>query len=211
MVPTFSSGIRSVRKPPVVIGPVPAVRVREASQQEIHPHFKPKPFVDSPRPSLAQRFLPFGSSSKRATQTSTLPTEDAAVQDAEETSNRISVPYFPDELGSSAPSPIFYSTPREIQTPQITTSAPPSTPPSTWSKRKTFDGSDIAQISTDIGQPFHFTPLLNPPPAMSSPGRTRPKVRYIAVMDYPEDPARDRKPLPDWLHFSERDIELYVS
>ena len=51
--------------------------------------------------------------------------------------------------------------------------------------------------------PFHFAVNLTLPPDANAEGTT-----YFAYTDYPNDSDFDGLPIPDWLHFDPRDLEL---
>lgn len=69
---------------------------------------------------------------------------------------------------------------------------------------------EIGHMAVDVGTPFHFTPSLTPPPQLASPTRGGGGGRstYTAVLWSPDEPERDGRLLPDWLHFAEQEIEF---
>ncbi|EGG07966.1 uncharacterized protein MELLADRAFT_85293 [Melampsora larici-populina 98AG31] len=74
-------------------------------------------------------------------------------------------------------------------------------------------------VNVGVGQPFHMTPKINPPSGAlmsseGSPGRSRNHVSssnttYFALTYYPGQVDKDRKQLPEWLHFDPREYEVW--
>ncbi|KAH9819728.1 hypothetical protein DFH28DRAFT_925060 [Melampsora americana] len=74
-------------------------------------------------------------------------------------------------------------------------------------------------VNVGVGQPFHMTPNINPPPGAlmtsgGSPGRSRNQISssnttYFALTYYPGQADKDRKQLPEWLHFDPREYEVW--
>jgi hypothetical protein len=127
--------------------------------------------------------------------------------------------------GYSTTTPSSQSTGRPLlrNTQAATTAAaaaatpPPSTPPNkkrNRSRTRTNSRPDLMRVTCTVGDPFHFTPVLNPPPAVAigSPGRNGPPrtahFAFLADADRRESSGKVPKPLPEWLHFDSSALEL---
>ncbi|CAH7686581.1 hypothetical protein PPACK8108_LOCUS21250 [Phakopsora pachyrhizi] len=82
-------------------------------------------------------------------------------------------------------------------------------------KDETQSGNDLVRIG--VGEPFHMnpkikpsnSPKLNQSDGNSSPNPAHSSTRYCALMDYPQDTEKDRKQLPEWLHFDAEGFEVW--
>ncbi|KAG0143030.1 hypothetical protein CROQUDRAFT_96798 [Cronartium quercuum f. sp. fusiforme G11] len=130
------------------------------------------------------------------------------------------------------PSPLSAS--YSAQDPQIPNQSPnpnsenffngPSTNPTSYPSSSSPHGqrafsrnSGPVVVKVGVGEPFHMTPSINRPPSVQmtgSPGRKQNPVnegnkRYFALTHFPAQPDKDRKQLPEWLHFDAREYEVW--
>lgn len=130
------------------------------------------------------------------------------------------------ETGTPTTSAIFFATPRvsdyEPSPPggiRVVNSFTPSNyepaSPNPRTHRRTETAStyyDPVRIAVQVNETFRFTPRLNPPPFVSitsSPGRGGPpRATYHAYLEAGDEES-DRSPLPEWLHFDSRSLEIW--
>ncbi|KAI5481050.1 hypothetical protein MNV49_006236 [Pseudohyphozyma bogoriensis] len=165
--------------------------------------------------------------------------EDAQEDPFSSDPNRRSALYVPPPTeGSPTMSAVFFSTPKHVAdeqdpwgrspafseygdenvrlVPSVAGSPNPSTGSWAQGHRRTATASSYGEamrVPVLAGQIVKFTPPMNPPPfvaIMSSPGRGGPpKTEYLALLDTPDSPETDRKPLPAWLRFDTTRFELW--
>ncbi|MBW0472250.1 hypothetical protein O181_011965 [Austropuccinia psidii MF-1] len=85
-------------------------------------------------------------------------------------------------------------------------------------ERKSEADSSLAQpifVRVGVGEPFHITPSIVPRSAQTSndselsENAALGSSRYCALTDYPNEPDKDKKQLPEWIHFDARDQEIW--
>lgn len=190
-------------------------RLSDASNGQLSPAMIPASPLDGSSPQLNSQPL--------------LRTEhddssfDDAPEELSDTSRFSTASYEPDRSLEVAHSAIFF----HDETPNTTQSewsdschecGPTIRPVSQYTPRKqsmvserTTDTLEANHMAVDIGLPFHFTPSLQPPPQLASPTRGGPPSRrstYVALTWEPDSKEQTGKPLPDWLHFSEEEMEF---